>query len=233
MALIAARLISELFQLMTLTWILDAFFYWGWVIIIVVFQDDIRRGLMRMGRGMLRSRRQREELYLVEEVVRAARCPVLTVKPDGAPYLPRALKLKLRDGTPVLVDLGIAAVQLDRLPKLAAHRFGYDGEEMDAEGLRARLTAADGGLVGLALVQPGGGWYLVGLVPDRDGARVDLSRSDGSWVSIERGDLLRPPPGTSFWLELAVSASEGGRTWTVTAWPTGSAPRRITTRTRP
>ena len=39
----SARLISELFQLMTLTWILDAFFSWGWVIIIVVSQADIRR----------------------------------------------------------------------------------------------------------------------------------------------------------------------------------------------
>ena len=51
MALIAARLISELFQLMTLTWILDVFFSWGWVIIIVVFQADIRRALARVGRG--------------------------------------------------------------------------------------------------------------------------------------------------------------------------------------
>jgi len=72
MALIAARLISELFQLMTLTWILDVFFSWGWVIIIVVFQADIRRALARVGRGFFPQLSELQESHILEEIVRAS-----------------------------------------------------------------------------------------------------------------------------------------------------------------
>ncbi len=58
-------------ELGTLGWLLDKFLPFFIILVIVVFQDDIRRGLMRMGRRMFLARRQREETYLVEEVVRA------------------------------------------------------------------------------------------------------------------------------------------------------------------
>ncbi len=66
-----AYLASTRFELGTLGWLLDNFLQYFIILIIVVFQDDIRRALMRMGRRMFLARRQREELYLVEEVVRA------------------------------------------------------------------------------------------------------------------------------------------------------------------
>ncbi len=66
-----AYLASVRFELGTLGWLLDNFLKYFIILIIVVFQDDIRRGLMRMGRRMFLARRQREETYLVEEVVRA------------------------------------------------------------------------------------------------------------------------------------------------------------------
>lgn len=62
---------STRFELGTLGWLLDNFLQYFIILIIVVFQDDIRRGLMRMGRRMFMARRMREEVYLVEEVVRA------------------------------------------------------------------------------------------------------------------------------------------------------------------
>lgn len=65
-----AYLASTRFELGTLGWLLDNFLKYFIILIIVVFQDDIRRGLMRMGRRMFLARRQREETYVVEEVVR-------------------------------------------------------------------------------------------------------------------------------------------------------------------
>lgn len=67
----AAYLASTRFELGTMGWLLDNFLQYFIILIIVVFQDDIRRGLMRMGRRMFLARRMQEELYLVEEVVRA------------------------------------------------------------------------------------------------------------------------------------------------------------------
>lgn len=66
-----AYLGSTRLELGTLGWLLDNALKYAIILIIVVFQDDIRRGLMRMGRRMFLARRQREETYLVEEVVRA------------------------------------------------------------------------------------------------------------------------------------------------------------------
>jgi uncharacterized protein (TIGR00159 family) len=72
MALIAVRLFSEFLQLMTVNWILDNFLYWGWVIIIVVFQADIRRVLARVGRGFFPQLSEHQESHILEEIVRAA-----------------------------------------------------------------------------------------------------------------------------------------------------------------
>jgi len=69
--IVVAYLASTRFELGTLGWLLDNFLQYFIILIIVVFQDDIRRGLMRMGRRMFMARRMREEFYLVEEVVRA------------------------------------------------------------------------------------------------------------------------------------------------------------------
>jgi diadenylate cyclase len=64
-------LAARQFEFGTLSWLLDNVLSYVIIIIIVVFQDDIRRALMRMGRGVFMARRQREEVYVVEEVVRA------------------------------------------------------------------------------------------------------------------------------------------------------------------
>ena len=71
LALVAARLVGSLLQLSTLSWILDTFFFYGVIIIIVIFQADIRRALARVGRGFFRGNTQQES-QILEEVVRAA-----------------------------------------------------------------------------------------------------------------------------------------------------------------
>ena len=72
LALIGLRLAADLFDLITLSWILDNFLASAVLIIIVLFQADIRRVLARMGRGVFPSITERQESQILEEVVRAS-----------------------------------------------------------------------------------------------------------------------------------------------------------------
>jgi uncharacterized protein (TIGR00159 family) len=70
--LLALSLASEIFQLVTLRQILDNFLGSAVLIIVVLFQHDIRRALARVGRGFFPSVSAQEASQLLEEVVRAA-----------------------------------------------------------------------------------------------------------------------------------------------------------------
>lgn len=71
LALLALRLVSDLFDLVTLSWILENFLASAVLIIIVLFQADIRRVLARVGRGVFPRISERQESQILEEVVRA------------------------------------------------------------------------------------------------------------------------------------------------------------------
>jgi uncharacterized protein (TIGR00159 family) len=62
---------AKQFELTTLSWLLDNFINYFIIIIIVVFQHDIRRGLMRMG-TLFSSKRNYQETFVFEEVIKAA-----------------------------------------------------------------------------------------------------------------------------------------------------------------
>ncbi len=70
--LIALSLASELFQLAALGMILERLLEPAVLIIVILFQNDIRRALARVGRGFFPSFSAEQELQVVEEVVRAA-----------------------------------------------------------------------------------------------------------------------------------------------------------------
>jgi uncharacterized protein (TIGR00159 family) len=72
LVLFAAYLASQIFQLVTLELVLGNFIQWGIIIIIVLFQQDIRRGLARVGRGFFPAVAARQESQMLEELVRAA-----------------------------------------------------------------------------------------------------------------------------------------------------------------
>jgi uncharacterized protein (TIGR00159 family) len=71
-ALIAMRLLADLLGLATLSWILDNFLASAVLIIIVLFQADLRRALARVGRGVFPRIAERQESQILEEIVRAA-----------------------------------------------------------------------------------------------------------------------------------------------------------------
>ncbi len=70
--LIGLSLASEVFQLVTLGLILENFLASAVLIIIVLFQHDIRRALARVGRGFFPSVSAQQGSQLLEEIVRAA-----------------------------------------------------------------------------------------------------------------------------------------------------------------
>jgi diadenylate cyclase len=68
---VLAWLVSQQAQLATLGFILDNFLSWGVLIVIVIFQGDIRRGLTRVGGGVFAAP-SRHKVQSIEEMVRAA-----------------------------------------------------------------------------------------------------------------------------------------------------------------
>ena len=70
--LIALSLASELFQLAALGMILERFLDFAVLIIVILFQNDIRRALARVGRGFFPSFAEERDIQIVEEIVRAA-----------------------------------------------------------------------------------------------------------------------------------------------------------------
>jgi len=70
--LIALTLVSQLLELAALGLILERLLEPAVVIIVILFQNDIRRALARVGRGIFPSFSNAQEIQVVEEIVRAA-----------------------------------------------------------------------------------------------------------------------------------------------------------------
>lgn len=68
---LAVRLGSFLLGLQTLQWIADQALQWGFLIIIILFQPELRRALEQLGRGSIFSRSSRSEEEILEEKIEA------------------------------------------------------------------------------------------------------------------------------------------------------------------
>ncbi len=67
----AAYFIAERIELSTVSWLLDNFISYFIILIIVVFQQDIRRALGRIGQNVMPFSRKQETTHIVDEVVAA------------------------------------------------------------------------------------------------------------------------------------------------------------------
>ncbi|MBL0213131.1 MAG: TIGR00159 family protein [Myxococcales bacterium] len=67
----AAFFVAERIELSTVSWLLDNFISYFIILIIVVFQADIRRALGRLGQSMMPFGRKQETSQIVDEVVAA------------------------------------------------------------------------------------------------------------------------------------------------------------------
>jgi uncharacterized protein (TIGR00159 family) len=63
---------AKLLELTTLTWLLDNLINYSIIFFIVIFQHDIRRGLMRVGANLFPTARHYERTEVFEEIVKAA-----------------------------------------------------------------------------------------------------------------------------------------------------------------
>lgn len=68
----AAFFAAERFEMTTVSWLLDNFIEYFIIIVIVVFQQDIRRALMRIGENVSRFGRTHEISHALDEVLAAA-----------------------------------------------------------------------------------------------------------------------------------------------------------------
>src|SRR5215467_11589340 len=63
--------VAKLLELTTLSWLLDNLINYSIIFFIVIFQHDIRRGLMRVGQNLFIYARPYEQTFVFEEVIKA------------------------------------------------------------------------------------------------------------------------------------------------------------------
>ena len=133
--LMALSMASQTFELATVGLILEYFLSSAVLIIIVLFQHDIRRALARVGRGFFPSVSAQQESQIVEEVVRTAQ--VLAQKRVGALIVlerETALGDQIEMGTPIDSEISKDLLVSIFLPQSPLH----DGAAVIQEG---RVTA--------------------------------------------------------------------------------------------
>ncbi|PHA02670.1 TIGR00159 family protein [Bacillus pseudomycoides] len=69
--IIIVRILSYVFELHTLQWLMDQALTWGFLAIIIIFQPELRRALEQLGRGSIFSRGSNKEEDEQESVVNA------------------------------------------------------------------------------------------------------------------------------------------------------------------
>ncbi len=187
--LVAARLVAGLAELATLQWILDTFFVYGVLIIIIIFQADIRRALARMGAFLPRVG-EGQESQILEEVVRAAQ--VMAQKRIGALIaLERESQLEdlIEAGTPL-----DAVVSKDLLTSIfLPHSPLHDGAVVIQGG---RITHA-GCILPLTLrtdLPEGVGTRhraAVGITEETDAVVIVVSEETAAMSVVVGGEMVR------------------------------------------
>lgn len=188
--LIGLALASELFQFATVGLLLENFLSSAVLIIIVLFQHDIRRALARVGRGFFPSVSAQEESLLLEEVVRAAQ--TLAQKRVGALIvLERESSLTDQIEAGVSVDAEISKELLLSIfvPASPLH----DGAIIVQDG---RLTSA-GCILPLTLrsdIPEGVGTRhraAIGITEETDAVVIVISEETATISVVMGGDMLR------------------------------------------
>jgi uncharacterized protein (TIGR00159 family) len=186
--LVLVWILSEQLELATLGFLLDNFLTWGVLIVIVIFQADIRRALLRVGGGLFQSA-PRQEAQAIEEIVRA--CQALAQRRVGSLVvierevpLEEYLELGTRLDAELTRDLLIALF----LPYSPLH----DGAVVVREG----RVAAAGCILPLALRGnlPGAlgtrHRAALGVAEETDAIAIVVSEETGRISLVASGELL-------------------------------------------
>jgi uncharacterized protein (TIGR00159 family) len=189
-ALIGLRVAADFLDLLTLAWLLDNFLGPAVLIVVILFQADIRRGLGRLGRGFFPRLSERQESQIVEEVVRAAQ--TLSARRVGA-----LIVLERRTGLDDQVESGTpldAAVSKDLLVSIFQPSSPlHDGAVLIQQG---RVSHA-GAILPLTLradLPEGVGTRhraAVGITEETDAAVIVVSEETGSISVVMGGEMIR------------------------------------------
>ncbi len=190
MVLIGLSVASQLFQLVTLGLILENFLSSAVLIIIVLFQHDIRRALARVGRGFFPAVSAQQESQIVEEVVRA--CQTLAQKRVGALIVlerETALSDQMEVGTAIDAEVSKDLLTSLFLPYSPLH----DGAVVIQEG---RISAA-GCILPLTLktdLPEGLGTRhraAVGITEETDSVVIVVSEETANISVVMAGEMMR------------------------------------------
>jgi diadenylate cyclase len=188
--LIGLSLASEIFQFPTVRLILQNFLGSAVLIIIVLFQHDIRRALARVGRGFFPSVSAQQESQIFEEIVQAAQ--VLVQKRLGALIVlerESALTDQIDGGRHVDAEVSHELLISIFTPSSPLH----DGAVMISEG---RIVSA-GCILPLAIREnmPGdvGTRHraAVGITEETDAVVVVVSEEAASISVVMAGDMVQ------------------------------------------
>jgi diadenylate cyclase len=190
LVLITVSFASETLQLDTLRLILDNFLPSAAVIIVVLFQQDIRRALARVGRGFFPQVSDQQESQILEEIVRAAQ--TLAQKRVGALIVMEretGLDDQIEAGHPVDAAISKELLTALFLPYSPLH----DGAVVIQNG---RLAVA-GAILPLTLkadLPEGVGTRhraAVGITEETDAVVIVVSEETTSISVVMSGEMLR------------------------------------------
>lgn len=188
--LIALTLLSQLLELAALGLILERLLEPAVVIIVILFQNDIRRALARVGRGIFPSFSNAQEIQVVEEIVRAAGS--LSQRRHGA-----LIVLERESNLGDLIEAGVA-VDASLSKELLASIFQpsspmHDGAVVIQEG----RVASAGCILPLTLrtdLPEGLGTRhraAVGITEETDALVVVVSEETANISVVLGGEMLR------------------------------------------
>lgn len=188
--LLGLSLTASILNLETVNWLLEHFLASVVLIIVVLFQHDIRRALAQMGRGFFASAPEYEESTLLEEIVRAAQ--ILSQKRVGALILLQResnLDDQIETGTAIDAEVTKELLTSIFLPYSPLHdgavlirrgRIAYAGcilpltRRTDLpDGLGTRHRAA------------------VGVTEETDAVVIVVSEETSAISVVTRGELIR------------------------------------------
>jgi uncharacterized protein (TIGR00159 family) len=206
--LIALRVAADFLELLTLAWLLDNFLASAVLIIIVLFQADIRRALARVGRGFFPRLSERQESQIVEEVVRAGQ--TLSARRNGA-----LIVLERRTGLDDQIEAGIpvdAAVSKELLTSIFAPTSPlHDGAVVIQNG---RVSFA-GSILPLTLrtdLPEGVGTRhraAVGITEETDAVVIVVSEETGAISVVMGGEMTRGLDGPRLRVALRDALARG------------------------
>jgi diadenylate cyclase len=181
---------SQYFELYTLSWILREFLSSLLLLIVVIFQNDIRRALTQVGRGTFFGGDRRQRTQMIDEVTRAA--VLLAAKRIGAlMVLEREIGLNeyLEAGTPVDARVSRELIASIFLPQSPIH----DGAVIIRHG---RIAAAGCFLpltANPAVSRSLGSRHraAIGITEETDAAVVVVSEEEGKISLVREGKITR------------------------------------------